>query len=93
MFSGPAEPVATSRRTKKLSEPAWDALAEALATFYWYKGDLKAFLYRQLRDHHEILARLDCDLSKRQIASSLVGLLAREEARYQAVAIDLLVAL
>jgi hypothetical protein len=83
----------SSRQTKKLSEPAWDALTEALATFYWYKSDLKAFLYRQLRDSHDVLARLDFGLSKRQIASSLVGLLAREETRHQAVAIDLLVAL
>lgn len=84
--------MATSR-TKKLSEPAWDALTEALASFYWYKNDLRAFLYRQLCDYHEVLARLDFGLSKRQIASSLVGLLARDEARYQALAIDLLVAL
>ncbi len=82
-----------SRKTKKLSEPAWDALTEALATFYWYKGDLKAFLYRQLSDHHAILARVDFSLSKRQVASSVVGLLAGDEARYQDVAIDLLVAL
>jgi Restriction endonuclease len=88
-----AEAMATARQTRKLGEPAWDALTEALATYYWYKSDLKAFLYRQLREHHEILARLDFDLSKRQIAGSLVGLLAGEEARYQVVAIDLLVAL
>ena len=82
-----------SRKMKKLSEPAWDALTEALATFYWYKNDLKAFLYRQLSDHHDILARVDFGLSKRQVASSVVGVFARDEAHYQDVAIDLLVAL
>lgn len=85
--------MATPQKAKKLSEPAWDALTEALATFYWYKNDLKAFLYRQLSDHHDILARVDFGLSKRQVASSVVGLLARDEARYQVVAIDLLVVL
>lgn len=85
--------MASTRPTKRLSEPAWDALIEALATFYWYKSDLKNFLYRQLSDHHDLLARLDFDLSKRQIASSLVGVFARDEWHYQAVAIDLLVAL
>ncbi len=38
-------------------------------------------------------ARLDFGLSKRQIASSLVGLLASDETHYQPVAIELLVAL
>lgn len=85
--------MSSTHPTKKLSEPAWDALTEALATFYWYKDDLKTFLYRQLNDHHDVLARLDFGLSKRQIASSLTGVLARDERRYQPVAIELLVTL
>lgn len=56
------------------------------------RNDLKAFLYRQLHDHYGVVARLDFALARRQIASSLVGLLASDETHHQAVAIELLVA-
>lgn len=82
-----------SHPTKRLTEPAWEALTEALATFYWYKDDLKAFLYRQLSDEHALLGAIDFSLSKRQVAASLVRMMGANEGRYQSTAIDMLVEL
>lgn len=80
-------------RTKRLTEPAWDALYEALAVFYWRKRDLEGFVRGHLRDYPELLAPLDFTGYKRSVAADLVGLLRRDEGRYQGLAIDLLVAL
>lgn len=78
---------------QRLSEPAWDALFEALAVFYWRKRDLENFLRGHLRDFPELLAPLSFDGYKRSVAAELVGLLRRDEDRYQGLVIDLLVEL
>jgi hypothetical protein len=78
---------------KRLSEPAWDALYEAFAVFYWRKRDLEGFLRGHLRDYPELLAPLDFKDYKRSVAAELVALLRRDEDRYQGLAIDLLVQL
>lgn len=78
---------------RRLSEPAWDALFEALAVFYWRKRDLESFLRGHLRDFPELLAPLDFSGYKRSVAGDLVGLLRRDEDRYQGLVIDLLVEL
>jgi len=82
-----------SHPTKKLTESAWEALTEALATFYWYKDDLQAFLFRQLSAQHALLAGIDFTLSKRQIATSVARVMAANEGRYQSLVIDMLVEL
>lgn len=78
---------------RRLREPAWDALFEALAVFYWRKRDLENFLRGHLRDFPELLAPLSFAGYKRSVAADLVGLLRRNEDRYQGLAIDLLVEL
>lgn len=78
---------------KRLSEPAWDALFEALSVFYWRKRDLEDFLRSHLRDFAELLAPLSFNGYKRSVAADLVGLLRRNEDRYQGLVIDLLVEL
>lgn len=78
---------------RRLSEPAWDALFEALAVVYWRKRDLENFLRGHLRDFPELLAPLGFDGYKRSVAADLVGLLRRNEDRYQGLVIDLLVEL
>lgn len=79
--------------TKRLTEPAWDALFEALAVFYWRKRDLEAFVRGHLRDFPELLTPLDFTGYKRSVAGDLVGQLRRDEDRYQGLVIDLLVEL
>src|SRR5262249_20220232 len=79
--------------TKRLAEPAWDALFEALAVFYWRKRGLEAFLRAQLGDYPELLAPLDFAGYKRTVAADLVASLRRDEGRYQGTVIDLLVEL
>lgn len=83
----------TSRTTisKRLSQAAWDALSEALAVFYWYRGDFEAFLRGELTDAPELLARLNFTLTKREVSTDIVAFLRRNEDRYQPLAIDLLV--
>jgi hypothetical protein len=75
---------------RRLTEPAWDALFEALAVFYWRKRDLENFLRGHLRDFPELLAPLSFNGYKRSVAADLVGLLRRNEDRYQGLAVDLL---
>ena len=80
---------------KRLSENAWDALLEALAVFYWYKRDLESFLNAVLADDPQLQAKISftSESSKREIATSLVQVLRKNEDRYQDLAIDLLVRL
>jgi hypothetical protein len=77
--------------TKRLSQAAWDALSEALAVFYWYRGDFEAFLRAELTDVPELLARLNFTLTKREVSADVVAYLRHGEDRHQSLAIDLLV--
>ena len=61
--------------------------------FWWYKPDLSAFLQAELTDYPELLARLDFSQTKRLVASELIASMRRQESKYQAVVIDLLVRL
>jgi hypothetical protein len=58
------------------------ALKEALTLIYWYKPDLRSFLYHSL-DAPEVLARLNWQDYKRNVVSSLVDYLARNQRQYQ----------
>jgi len=57
------------------------SLQEALASVYWYKSDLRSFLDHALGDR-SLLPLLDWKDNKRSIVATLVGLLARDAARY-----------
>lgn len=66
---------------KRLSPAAVIALKEALCAAYWYKGDLRGFL-QQCLSNPAILAMLNWDGYKRQIASDLVDYLVRGEDKH-----------
>ncbi len=66
---------------KRLSPAAVVALKEALCAVYWYKGDLRGFL-QQCLSNSAILATLNWDGYKRQIASDLVDYLVRGEDKH-----------
>jgi hypothetical protein len=85
--------VVGSNTPKRLSEPAWDALQEALSVFYWYKSDLGNFLRAELQDHPKLLARVDFGAPKRQIAGTVVAALRRSESQDQHIVVDLLIRL
>ncbi len=67
---------------KRIAPAALNALKEALASVYWYKSDLRSFLTQCLTDP-SILARLNWQDYKRNIVSTLLDFLARNEELYQ----------
>jgi hypothetical protein len=85
--------VADAKPTKRLSDDAYDALVEALAVFYWFRGDFETFVRDALRDAPEILARLDFKQSKRIVAVDVTRQLRAKESQYQDLTIDLIVRL
>lgn len=78
---------------KRLSPAAWDALLEALAVFYWYRTDFELFVKSELAASPELLAPLSFSQPKRVVATALVTAMRKQEARYQELAVDLLVRL
>lgn len=75
---------------KRLTDQAWDALIEALASFWWRKQGLQDWLRRHVRDHPELLAALDFSTTKRITAGQLVAMLSEREERYQDLVLELL---
>jgi hypothetical protein len=68
---------------KKLIAPAAVvALKEALTDIYWYKKDLRSFLTQTI-SHTGIITRLDWDGYKRNIVSTSVDIMARDQERFQ----------
>jgi len=67
---------------KKISATAINALKKALATVYWYKSDLRSFLYHTI-SNKQILSYLDWNDYKRNICSRLVDLLVKNEEKTQ----------
>lgn len=82
-----------STASKRLSPAAWDALLEALAVFYWFRSDFEMFVRSELAATPELLAPLSFSESKRIVATDLVKAMRKQEARYQDLAIDLLMRL
>lgn len=66
---------------KRLSPAAIVSLKEALCAVYWYKSDLRGFL-QQCLSNPAILATLNWNGYKRQIASDLVDYLVRSEDKH-----------
>lgn len=67
---------------KTISPIAINALLEALSNIYWYKKDLRIFL-TQLLSNPYIISQLNWDDYKRNIISSLVTFLAKNQEKYQ----------
>jgi hypothetical protein len=69
-------------KTKMIAPAAINALKEALTCVYWYKSDLRSFLMNTISDS-SILSRINWDGYKRNIVTTLVEYLARDQATYQ----------
>src|SRR5688572_18782411 len=67
---------------KALSVAAINALKEALTAIYWYKRELRFFL-TQTVDDTGLLSQLNWDDYKRNVVSSLVEHLAKNQARHK----------
>ena len=67
--------------TKRLAQAAIVALKEALCSVYWYKAELRSFLQQCISDK-TLVASLNWDNYKRQIASDLVDHLCKDQDRY-----------
>ena len=50
---------------RKLSEPAWQALAEALRTYYWYKGDFQTLVRTHFAEAPDAIAAVNFHGTKR----------------------------
>jgi len=64
--------------SKKLSPTAIVALKEALGKIYWYKSDLRSFLFQSVKDAN-VLGGINWDTYKWQIASDVVDRLCTDE--------------
>ena len=67
--------------TKRIAPVALQALTEALRLAYWYKSDLRRFLHSSITNR-PLVAQLDWDAPKRQVATQLVDTLAGNQARH-----------
>jgi hypothetical protein len=76
-------------RKKTLNPSAYLALVEALTAIFWNKKPFQTYVRAMLKDHSELLPRLDFTATKREVSGQLVDLLRANEARY----LDLTVAL
>lgn len=68
--------------TKKIAPAAIQMLKEAMTNVYWYKSELRSFLFHSLSDS-SVLARLNWQDYKRNIVSTLVDHFAMNEEVYQ----------
>lgn len=78
---------------KKLSEPAWMALEEALCTYHWYKRPFETLVRSLFAQAPDALAPVNFGETKRIATDQLVRALRRNEHRYQQVVIEALIAL
>ena len=78
---------------KRLSEPAWQALAEALRTYYWYKPEFQTLVRTYFSEAPSALAAVNFEATKRVATGELIAALRINERKYQSLVIDALVAL
>ncbi|MFD3473136.1 hypothetical protein ACFWWM_43880 [Streptomyces sp. NPDC058682] len=71
-----------SGRRKTIDPSAYLALLEGLTHIFWNKGPYELYLRAMLRDHSELLSRLDFGATKREVSGQLVNLLRANEACY-----------
>jgi restriction endonuclease len=67
---------------KRISPPALLALEEALVHLYWYKDDLKKFLYACLGDGSGLVSSSDWTDNKRNIVGRLIRTMAADQDKY-----------
>jgi hypothetical protein len=76
---------------RKIDPKAYNALADALSVIYWNKPPFARYLRGVLADAPEVLSGLDFQVAtKRETAGVLVDRLMRNEAKYQALTISLM---
>lgn len=75
-----------------ISPQAIVALEKALSVIYWYKNDLKRFLYQVLSDNTTILAVIDWNDVKKNIAARVISMLIKNGDKTRPVLIQLLCA-
>src|SRR5947207_12756733 len=80
----------TSRRMKRISSAAYQALREALAVIVWNKRPFESYLRTALRESPELLAGLPFAEPKRLVADLLVDRLVEREQKYQSVGLTLM---
>ncbi len=80
----------TSMRAKRIHPGAYSALAEALATIYWYKRDLEQFIRRRAVEHPNLVHGLDFEDYKRVVANELVERLEADEHQYKDLTLALM---
>lgn len=78
---------------RRLSEPAWEALAEALSTYHWFKADFETLVRAHFAEAPDALAAVNFGETKRVATGQLIRVLRLNERKYQAAVIDALVAL
>lgn len=78
---------------KKLSEPAWLALAGALVTYHWYKREFETLVRGLFNKAPDVLAAVNFGETKRIATDQLVRALRLYEHRYQNLVLDALLAL
>ncbi|MFF7080122.1 restriction endonuclease [Streptomyces lavendulae] len=71
-----------SDRKKTINPSAYLALVEGLTLIFWNKGPFELYLRAMLKNHSEVLARLDFGATKREVSGQLVNLLRANEACY-----------
>jgi hypothetical protein len=76
--------------SKTIAPAAINALTEALSYIYHYKSDLRAFLISAL-DNNPVLSQVNWSGYKRDIASTVVTYLARDQDRHQPTLLRLMV--
>jgi hypothetical protein len=74
---------------KKIAPAAIIALKEALCQVYWFKRDFRSFITRTITIP-DLLAQVNWQDTKRDIAASLVDHLAKYEDRHQTVLVSLM---
>ncbi|MER7557340.1 restriction endonuclease [Nocardioides sp. NPDC126508] len=80
-------------KAQRISWQAYQALRDALPAVVWNKRPFESLLRSSLRDHPELLAGLNFDDTKRNVADALIDRLAEKEGKYQQVTLRLMLEL
>jgi restriction endonuclease Mrr len=78
--------------TKKISPAAIYCLKDALTNIFWYKKDLRGFLFDCLKDN-TLLAKINWANYKINIVSDLIDILVKNEEKYQFEILELMMAI
>lgn len=80
----------TKTGNKRISTAAYQALRDALPVIVWYKRSFNRYMRTALRQHPALLAGIDFDLPKREVADEIVDRLIQDESIYQDVSLRLM---